>query len=135
MGMFTQIFSKSHNPYELKGRWYKISVDVDGSDFSLISSDIPQYDWGDSAFNIAMIFDRNTGEIIVANCDILSVVPVVKSITQGSCNFPADYRIAYDYFKYYYFDLVNFTQDGSVKGKIELYIYAIPYATVTNFID
>lgn len=41
MGMFTQIFSKSHNPYELKGRWYKLSVEYDGINYKLISSDIP----------------------------------------------------------------------------------------------
>lgn len=130
--MFTKLFKKSHDPYELGGRWYKISIDADREDFSIISSDISLYELGDTVFNIGIVFETN--EIIFVNCDILSIVPVPKSLTGGDYSLPANYRVEYDEFKYYNFSLYDFT-NGSVSGKIDLYVYAIPYAKTTTTID
>ena len=44
MGMFTKLFSKSHDPYEMKGRWYKISVTPSEVGFEFITTDIPVID-------------------------------------------------------------------------------------------
>ena len=35
--MFTKLFSKSHDPYELKGRWYRVKM-VNGS---VVDTDLP----------------------------------------------------------------------------------------------
>lgn len=40
--MFTKLFKKSHDPYELGGRWYKIRVSFIGGNISVIKSDIQQ---------------------------------------------------------------------------------------------
>lgn len=37
MGMFTKLFSKSYDPYELKGRWYRVKI-VNGS---VVETDLP----------------------------------------------------------------------------------------------
>lgn len=34
MGMFTRLFQKSHDPYDLKGRWYKVDYDPSGDSFN-----------------------------------------------------------------------------------------------------
>lgn len=44
MGMFTKLFSKSHDPYEMKGRWYKISVTPSETGYEFINTDIPVVD-------------------------------------------------------------------------------------------
>jgi hypothetical protein len=126
--MFTKLFKKSNDPYELGGRWYKISINADRDDFSIISSDISRYEWGDTVFNIGMLFENN--DITFVNCDVLSIVPVLKSVTNGTCSLPANYGGGYDGFNYYNFSLHDFT-GGNVTGKIDLYVYAIPYAKVT----
>lgn len=131
--MFTKLFKKSHDPYELGGRWYKISIDVDRSDFSIISSDIPKYEWGDSVFGIGLAFE--SGELTFINCDVLEIIPVLKSVTEGVCDYPAAYSGGYDGFKYYNFNLSTFTRSGSVVGTIDIYVYAIPYATDTSLLD
>lgn len=42
--MFTKLFKKSHDPYELGGRWYKISVHRNGDSLELAHSDLPDLD-------------------------------------------------------------------------------------------
>lgn len=44
MGMFTNLFSKSHDHYEMKGRWYKISLTPSEVGFEFITTDIPVID-------------------------------------------------------------------------------------------
>lgn len=44
MGMFTKLFGKSHDPYEMKGRWYKISVTPSETGYEFITTDIPVVD-------------------------------------------------------------------------------------------
>lgn len=45
MGLFNKLFTKSHEPYELKGRWYKMTFTVnDDGDFVINTSDIPAID-------------------------------------------------------------------------------------------
>ena len=52
MAMFTKLFDKSHFPYELKGRWYKLTVsaDPDTGYLSVLKSDIPVFDEDAPAF-------------------------------------------------------------------------------------
>jgi len=39
--MFTKLFKKSHDPYELGGRWYKVVVDKPNA--KVIESDLPEF--------------------------------------------------------------------------------------------
>lgn len=42
MGMFTDLFKKSHDPYDLGGRWYKMRIQNESENITVISSDIPE---------------------------------------------------------------------------------------------
>ena len=63
--MFTKLFTRSHFPYELKGRWYKftVSTDADTGYLSVVKSDIPVFDEDAPAFgysvedNILFVFN------------------------------------------------------------------------------
>lgn len=56
MAMFTKLFTRSHFPYELKGRWYKLTVsaDEDTGYLSVIKSDIPVFDEDAPAFGYSV---------------------------------------------------------------------------------
>lgn len=56
MAMFSNLFTRSHFPYELKGRWYKFTVSTDAETgyISVIKSDIPVFDEDAPAFGYSV---------------------------------------------------------------------------------
>lgn len=69
MGLFTKLFDRSHFPYELKGRWYKLTVfaDPDTGYFSVLRSDIPIFDEDAPAFG----YSTSDNSIFVVNGYVL----------------------------------------------------------------
>lgn len=137
MGMFTQIFSKSHNPYELKGRWYKLSVEYNGAIYRLVSSDIPTVTpVPGEPLHIdgpAMLFfpvDPHTG---VFNLDIIDIVCHLKTtendktISTESVYHEITFSAAGDEnVKMDYFNFPTGTEERT-PCTFDIYLYAIPH--------
>ena len=60
--MFTKLFKKSHDPYELDGRWYRMRISFIDENMSILKSDIPVSQPG--VFPTNMVYDASYNENI-----------------------------------------------------------------------
>ena len=52
MALFTKLFGRRQDPYDLKGRWYKFHVTSDGTAITSVKGDFPSVNDGTSGIRI-----------------------------------------------------------------------------------
>ncbi len=106
--MFTKLFKKSHDPYELGGRWYKIRV---SSDSVIIKSDIEG------------VSISGTHVVLPAGYKIIAFNVVYKSTPTKASNFPQTSGVEASGQQFISF--VSATLLQSLTPYFDLYIYCI----------
>lgn len=94
MGLFNKLFTKSHEPYDLKGRWYKISISIDAQGMIFNHPDIPVIDpssFPDVPFGMA-IDSNSPSQVGIFKGIILDmkVFPLKGNFTNSNAKFIAD---------------------------------------------
>ena len=86
--MFTDLFKKSHDPYDLGGRWYRMQLhnESESGVASVISSDIPELSPEEMPTSFGYLLQEE-GDYIGVNIAFATLVDFVVVPTSGSITY------------------------------------------------
>ena len=121
MGMFTDLFKKSHDPYDLGGRWYKMRLKNDES-ASIIISDIPELPIEEMPDSFGYILQEE-GDYIGVNIAFGILVDFVIVPVSGNITY-SDIESAF-YSDPFVASYVGFNKAQLSGGTVDLYLYIV----------
>lgn len=95
MGMFTKLFNKSHDPYELKGRWYKMTISAGEDSETVIESDIPPYVQSPNPPSATSFFYTTRNRTLSIFGCIVPAVIAVPTENSNAANYPLNFETKY----------------------------------------
>ena len=121
MGMFTDLFKKSHDPYDLGGRWYKMRIQNESENITVISSDIPKVPAGVTPDEFGYMLndgpEYTTLNIAFGTLTDFTVVPVDGNVEYNSF----EQRFTSSQFA---ISFISFNPQN-VTGTFDLYLYVV----------
>ena len=127
MSLYTKLFKKSHDPYELKGRWYKLHVEINGNISSAtVTGDTSAF----SSYNTAV--SSNTAYIYpkAKNGYVASVTTIPKfnntAPTSGAYVTSQGSLSYYPEANYHRIVICNSSCVSCLKS-VDLFLYVVPF--------